>query len=442
MKRPRLAIQSFSGLLLAGAVLFQITLLTAQAPSAGSGQAIPIAVMDFDGFGISQVEAIALSNRLRNELFRLGAFEVVDRGMMENILTEQDFQMVGCTSNECLVEVGQLLGAKQMIGGSISKVGAMFTVSARVVDVETGKMLGVSDFDLRGGLEEVLTTGMKQVAVALSESVPEKEAPPVEVAVIDQAVPDEESSDQVTSPAEKEAPPPQQTETVLQSAPAKARSQPTLVRRIISKLSIGSGHAKTVAAGTLDGRNVDMALSIDFGQPSAHEKNIQYGIMIGFIDSRYYGLWPSGSPFINDKVDRSRTFVTEEAGHHATFDDLTDLDAYGTLFYGMAMVSRSFGWDQGFYGFKLFAAGGLCLGQGTIRYYGEKGEYWDEWWKGYYTDYFYEYDYYDVADLMYTLGGQLRLGYPRFSVILGAKLTREPIVGLKPYLSAGILWPL
>jgi len=161
MKRPRQARRSCLGLLLAGAVLLQVSIL--------QGQAIPIAVVEFEANGISQPQAIALTDRLRNELFRLGAFEVVERGMMETILTEQDFQLTGCTTNECLVEVGQLLGARHVVGGRISRVGAMFTVSARVVDVETGKLLGVSDFDLRGGLEEMLTGGMKQVAVMLSE---------------------------------------------------------------------------------------------------------------------------------------------------------------------------------------------------------------------------------------------------------------------------------
>lgn len=75
--------------------------------------------MDFEGYGISQTETIALTNRLRNELFRIGQFDVVDRGMMESILAEQDFQLTGCTSDECLVEVGQLLGAEEMVGGSI-----------------------------------------------------------------------------------------------------------------------------------------------------------------------------------------------------------------------------------------------------------------------------------------------------------------------------------
>lgn len=159
MTRPRRTIRYYLGFLLTGTFLFQVTLLPAQS--------IPIAVLDFDGFGISQTEAIALSNRLRNELFKLGTFEVVDRGMMESILAEQDFQMAGCTSNECLVEVGQLLGARQMVGGSISKVGETFTVSARIVDVETGKVLRVSDYDLQGDLDLLLTRGMGVVAARL-----------------------------------------------------------------------------------------------------------------------------------------------------------------------------------------------------------------------------------------------------------------------------------
>lgn len=81
MKRLRQARRSCSGLLLAGAVLLQVTLLSAQP--------IPIAIVEFEGNGISQTEAIALTDRLHNELFRLGAFEVVERGMMETILNEQ-----------------------------------------------------------------------------------------------------------------------------------------------------------------------------------------------------------------------------------------------------------------------------------------------------------------------------------------------------------------
>ena len=418
MKRPRPAIRSYSGLLLAGAVLFQVSFLPAQA--------ITIAVVDFDGFGISQTEAIALTNRLRNELFKLGTFEVVDRGMMENILTEQDFQMAGCTSNECLVEVGQLLGARQMVGGSISKVGNTFSVSARLVDVETGRLLAVSDYDLRGEIDDMLTRGMRIVALMLSG---------------DEAGAQALNAQQTLAAVPQEAPPkarsqPTLVRRIISKSFLIARSPLTLIQRIISKLPTGSGHTKTIVANDLDDGNVDMALAIDFGQPSAQKKNIQYGMMIGMILPWYreYGDFStSGSLLIKDKWDNNTSYYTEYGNY--TINDVDYIRASGELFYGMAMVSWSFGWDQGLYGFRLFSAGGLCLGQGRIEYVGKV--YSDD-----YYSYTYEYDYYDVAELIYTLGGQLRLGYPRFSVILGAKLIWEPIEGLRPYLSAGILWPL
>jgi len=147
-----------------GIVWFSLLL----SPSLLLSQRIPVAVLDFDAFGISKVEAAALSNRLRNELFNLGKFSVVERGMMDDVLREQDFQQSGCTSNECLVEVGMLLGAELMIGGSISKVGETFTVSARLVDVASGKLLKVSDFDLVGKIDNMLTRGMGEVAAMLS----------------------------------------------------------------------------------------------------------------------------------------------------------------------------------------------------------------------------------------------------------------------------------
>ncbi len=150
-------------------------------------QQTALAVLDFDGYGISETEAIALSNRLRNELFRLDRFEIVDRGMMETILNEQDFQQLGCTSNDCLIEVGKMVGATQMVGGSISKVGGTFTVSARLVDVETGKVLAVSDLDIKGELDDLLTSGMAQVAAMLSMSDSEIELPPV--VAIEESVP-------------------------------------------------------------------------------------------------------------------------------------------------------------------------------------------------------------------------------------------------------------
>jgi len=79
---------------------------------------INVAVLDLEGRGISALEAATLTDRLRSEMVSVGAFQVVERGQMEMILQEQGFQQTGCSSAECAVEVGKLLGVSKMITGN------------------------------------------------------------------------------------------------------------------------------------------------------------------------------------------------------------------------------------------------------------------------------------------------------------------------------------
>ena len=97
-----------------------------------------VAVIDFDPSGISQQEATSLTNRFRTAVGDVGAMRLVERGMMEEVLQEQGFQQTGCTSEECAVEVGQLLGVQNMIGGSIGRVGDTFTLDVRMISVQSG----------------------------------------------------------------------------------------------------------------------------------------------------------------------------------------------------------------------------------------------------------------------------------------------------------------
>jgi len=127
-----------------------------------------IAVIDFEGKGVTNVEASALTDRLRTELFNIGGYKVVERGMMEEILGELGYQQTGCTSDECIVEVGKHLGVEQMVGGSISKVGKTYSVSARIVSVETREIIKTATYDYRGEIDDLLTSGMRNVALKLT----------------------------------------------------------------------------------------------------------------------------------------------------------------------------------------------------------------------------------------------------------------------------------
>ena len=132
------------------------------------GQNKTIAILDFDGDGISQSETRTLTNRLRDEIFNTGSYIVLERGKMDEVLEEQGFQQTGCVTSECAVEVGNMLGVQQMIGGSIGKVGNIYTVSARIIDVQSGKILKSANYDHIGEIGQLLLKGMKEVVIQLT----------------------------------------------------------------------------------------------------------------------------------------------------------------------------------------------------------------------------------------------------------------------------------
>ena len=83
------------------------------------GQSTTIAVLEFEGKGVSQSETSTLTNRLRDEMIKTGEYIVLERGEMDEVLKKQGFQQTGCVTSECAVVVGNMLGVQQMIGGSI-----------------------------------------------------------------------------------------------------------------------------------------------------------------------------------------------------------------------------------------------------------------------------------------------------------------------------------
>ena len=126
-------------------------------PAAISAQAKEsYAVLDLEGRGISALEAATLTDRMRSELVKTGAVTVVERGQMQQILSEQDFQLTGCTSDECAVEIGQMLGVTKMVAGSIGRIGSTFTVDLRIIQVGTGAIENTMTRDYRGEIDGLI----------------------------------------------------------------------------------------------------------------------------------------------------------------------------------------------------------------------------------------------------------------------------------------------
>ena len=90
-----------------------------------------IAILNLDAVSISNAESTTLTDRLRSEMVNSGAFTVIERSEMDEILKEQGFQQAGCTSDECAVEIGKLLNINSICAGSVGKIGSLYTVTLR-----------------------------------------------------------------------------------------------------------------------------------------------------------------------------------------------------------------------------------------------------------------------------------------------------------------------
>ena len=132
-------------------------------------QDIIIAVLEFEGKGVSQSETSTLTDRLRDEMFNTGIYVVLERGKMDEVLKEQAFQQSGCVSSECAVEVGKLLGVENIITGSISRIGTIYSVSARAFSVASGEIIKTAIYDHSGDIGGLLTQGMRKVAEELGK---------------------------------------------------------------------------------------------------------------------------------------------------------------------------------------------------------------------------------------------------------------------------------
>jgi TolB-like protein len=143
--------------------------IAAQIASAQTERKTAVAVMNLKGTSISEQDARFLTDRLTIELQRAGMFEVLERDKMDEILKEQGFQQTGaCDETACLVEAGRLLPVQKMIGGSLGKIGDVFSAQLRLIDLKTGKVEKTSARDYKGQMEFLLTVGMKEVAEELS----------------------------------------------------------------------------------------------------------------------------------------------------------------------------------------------------------------------------------------------------------------------------------
>ena len=146
--------------------LFLTVIFSSNSWSAGKTRVAVIdfeqkAYQEFQGKQIGEIVAEWLITSLVNT----GRFEVVERAQLQKIMKEQQLGMTGMINQETVAKVGELLGVKVIITGSVIQIGNTYEVNARLISVEDGSILNAER--IRGvGLDSV-----EQMMDSLADSI-------------------------------------------------------------------------------------------------------------------------------------------------------------------------------------------------------------------------------------------------------------------------------
>jgi hypothetical protein len=174
----------FLGLALALLLLMPAPVILAQPtlPRAANPGKELVAVLEFDVVGATKAEAAAITDRLQDALLKQNKYTLVDRSQIDRILSEQAFQQEGCTTSECAVRVGRVLGVRKIVAGRLTKIDAQtWQLSGQLLDVETAETLKAETLPHQGSYFSLLNEVPVMLAARLSgdESRPAMAAGPV-----------------------------------------------------------------------------------------------------------------------------------------------------------------------------------------------------------------------------------------------------------------------
>ncbi len=146
------------------------------------GPKLRVGIVDFvnkSSYGAGRLGTSA-SDILTTELFKTGAFIVVERAQLKQVLGEQSLGQTGAVNPETAAQAGRVLGLNALVTGSISQFGvstggadygvyrekvqtAKCTVDVRVVDASTGQLYfadsGKGEFEKKA--QELLGMGTR-----------------------------------------------------------------------------------------------------------------------------------------------------------------------------------------------------------------------------------------------------------------------------------------
>jgi TolB-like protein len=144
-------------------------LATAIAKSVPEGKQLRVAVTDLpDLQGVTSDLGRYIAERLTSRLIQSGRVRVIERRRLGQVLAELKFGMSDLVDPAKAKQLGRMAGVDALVVGSLSDLGNIIEVDARIIEVETSNML----------LAATTTISKDDTVKAMSERGREMPAPP------------------------------------------------------------------------------------------------------------------------------------------------------------------------------------------------------------------------------------------------------------------------
>jgi hypothetical protein len=147
----------------------RIRTTTGTTPALPAGAPLRVAILNFQGKGVSQDVADICLDSLSNTLANVPHLTLIERKQIEGVLAEQKFQASALTDEATSVQIGRLLNASKVITCAIGRLGTTTVLTARVLDVETAKVLAGREVICEECRDQDLFDALKLLASTLAQ---------------------------------------------------------------------------------------------------------------------------------------------------------------------------------------------------------------------------------------------------------------------------------
>jgi hypothetical protein len=127
-----------------------------------------LVVYDFEATDQYRTVALILAEALREEVFKLKQFKLVNREDLQKVLEEMALQQTGLVDEKEAVRTGRGLAASQVVTGRLGQLGKTFVMQAKRVDVETFGTLGLASIKFTEGAEDEVLKSLPGFAKELA----------------------------------------------------------------------------------------------------------------------------------------------------------------------------------------------------------------------------------------------------------------------------------